>query len=350
MDKSQSLFLKICLVLFIPLIIVSLIHTSRLIITPNNQFFILQKGNVPQIKKDQWILEVNGNVEKNLKLDYNELLAMESKRLIATLDCVEGYYGTAEWEGIPLNILLIMAGVKNGSVDVVFHASDDYTDSLTIEEASAENILLAYKMNGVPLPAEHGFPVRLICPDHYGYKWVKWITRIEVVNYDYIGYWEQRGWNDQAMRTNFSSWIIHAYLFTISFIFGGLSYISGRKFSPIMNINKNLPKYVSRRFHKIFSLLFLFTSSTSYIYWIIATFQLRGSVFYSLHGIVSLFSMILILFASILSIPSFFKSEKGRKYHILIGSWAFYLYLGSILFGILISLIGSYRLFQIFTF
>jgi DMSO/TMAO reductase YedYZ molybdopterin-dependent catalytic subunit len=81
---------------------------------------------------------------------------------------------------------------------VVFHAADDYTDSITLDRAVNEGAILAYEMNGAPLEKSHGFPARLLIPNIYGMKNVKWITRIELVDYDFKGYWMQRGWDDAA--------------------------------------------------------------------------------------------------------------------------------------------------------
>ncbi|MFW9990178.1 MAG: molybdopterin-dependent oxidoreductase [Candidatus Odinarchaeota archaeon] len=74
-----------------------------------------------------------------------------------------------------------------------FYAADDYNSSLTIEEATENDVLLAYEMNSEVLPPEHRFPIRVVAPNQLGYKWVKWVVRIEIVNYDYKGYWESRG-------------------------------------------------------------------------------------------------------------------------------------------------------------
>ncbi|MFY9572113.1 MAG: molybdopterin-dependent oxidoreductase, partial [Blastocatellia bacterium] len=85
-----------------------------------------------------------------------------------------------------------------GVVDIVLHASDDYTDSIPLERAMADGTLLVYEMNGEPLTPDHGFPLRLLVPGIYGMKNVKGITRIEAVDYDLKGYWQRRGWDDRA--------------------------------------------------------------------------------------------------------------------------------------------------------
>ena len=108
------------------------------------------------------------------------------------------YMSNALWEGIPLVDLLQRAGVKTGATKIVFHAADDYTDSIHLTKALEPTTLLAVQMNGDTLPQEHGFPARMLVPGIYGMKHCKWLTRIEVVNYDYQGYWQQRGWSDAA--------------------------------------------------------------------------------------------------------------------------------------------------------
>jgi hypothetical protein len=350
MKKFNLYLIGLILLLSTPLIFVSALHFSRYIITPNDLFFVLQKGEIPMINESEWKLEITGDVNQELMFDYANFTSLDSKKIIATLECVEGVFGTAAWEGIPLKDILSLAGVNTSAYDVVFYAEDNYSDSLTVKEALADNILLAFKMNGEILPVKHGFPIRLVAPDHYGYKWVKWIVKIELVSYDYIGFWETRGWSDQAMKTNFSSWITHAYLFSITFLFGGLAYISGQKFGSKPTKFKELPRYISLRFHILSSILFCIFSFTSFIYWSISTFLLRGTLFYSLHGIAGLITMIFILAGSTLGIKKFSKDEKKRKLHIKISTLAFYLFLFSIAFGILIGAVGNFRLFQIFSF
>src|SRR5438046_6636517 len=118
--------------------------------------------------------------------------------MCASNDVVVPYMRNALWEGIPLMDLLQRAGVKPGATKVAFHAVDDYTDSIHLSKALEPTTLLAVRMNGATLPQEHGFPARMLVPGIYGMKHCKWLTRIEVVNYDYKGYWQQRGWSDAA--------------------------------------------------------------------------------------------------------------------------------------------------------
>lgn len=174
-------------------------------ITSNDQFYLVSKNlySDPTVNGAAWQLAVDGQVERPFTLSYNELMAMPRQSQYETLECISNtvggqYMSNALWEGIPLATFLQRAGVKTGATKVVFHAADDYTDSIHLSKALEPTTLLAVRMNGVTLPQEHGFPVRMLVPGIYGMKHCKWLTRIEVVNYDFLGYWQQRGWDDTA--------------------------------------------------------------------------------------------------------------------------------------------------------
>src|SRR6266487_4434061 len=150
-----------------------------------------------------WRLTVVGQVDNPFTLTYQDLLALPMRQQYESLMCISNevggqYMSNAQWEGIPLMDLLQRAGIKAGATKVVFHAADDYSDSIHLAKALEPTTLLAVRMNGVTLPQGHGFPVRMLKPGIYGMKHCKWLTRIEVVNYDYQGYWQQRGWSDPA--------------------------------------------------------------------------------------------------------------------------------------------------------
>ncbi len=174
-------------------------------ITSNDQYYVVSKNLFadPTVDGATWSLRVDGQVDSPLTLTYQELQALPMKQQYESMMCVSNEVGgplmsNALWEGIPLADLLQRAGVKAGATKVVFHAADDYTDSIHLTKALESTTLLAVRMNGVKLPQEHGFPARMLVPGIYGMKHCKWVTRIEVVNYDYQGYWQQRGWSDPA--------------------------------------------------------------------------------------------------------------------------------------------------------
>jgi hypothetical protein len=173
-------------------------------VTPTTDFYKVSKNPFdPLVEAAGWRLEVAGLVESPLSLSYEEVKNLPSVEQYATLECIDNQVGgnligNALWRGVRLKDVLAAAGLKPGVVDIVLHASDDYADSIPLERATADGTLLAYEMNGEPLGAAHGFPLRLVVPGIYGMKNVKWIKRIEAVNYDFKGYWQKRGWDDRA--------------------------------------------------------------------------------------------------------------------------------------------------------
>ena len=106
---------------------------------------------------------------------------------------------TILWEGVLVKDLLNEAGIDQGTRVVIFYAYDGYSTSLPLDFIINNDILMAYKMNGLVLPPERGFPFQLVAESKYGYKWIKWITRIELSdNENYQGYWESRGFSNDA--------------------------------------------------------------------------------------------------------------------------------------------------------
>jgi DMSO/TMAO reductase YedYZ molybdopterin-dependent catalytic subunit len=174
-------------------------------VTSNDQFYIVSKNLAadPTVDGTTWHLTVDGQVEHPFTLNYNELMALPGQQQYESLMCISNdvggpYMSNAQWEGIPLASLLQRAAVKTGATKIVFHAVDDYSDSIHLSKALEPTTLLAVRMNGVTLPQGHGFPARMLIPGIYGMKHCKWLNRIEVVNYDFQGYWQQRGWDDAA--------------------------------------------------------------------------------------------------------------------------------------------------------
>jgi DMSO/TMAO reductase YedYZ molybdopterin-dependent catalytic subunit len=170
-------------------------------ITPTGEFYLTHYRNAPQIDAGRWSLRIEGEVDEEIELGYEDLLALPSVELVNTLVCignpVGGYLiGNAHWRGVRFRDLLIRAGVRGGAVDAVLHGAEGYEDSFPLEKALHPDTILAYEMNGEPLTPPHGFPLRAIVPGLYGIKNVKWLTRIEVVGHDYRGFWQRRGWSE----------------------------------------------------------------------------------------------------------------------------------------------------------
>jgi DMSO/TMAO reductase YedYZ molybdopterin-dependent catalytic subunit len=169
-------------------------------ITPNEKFYTVTKNVVdPDVKRNVWRLEIWGEVEHSMRLDFDDLAAMPSTEQETTLMCISnrigsGLFSNAKWTGVPMRDLLNSAGVKDGAVEVLLHGADGYTDTFAIEKALEPTTMVVFLMNGEPLPERHGYPVRVIVPGLFGEKNVKWVTGIEVIDHDGKGFYEQQGW------------------------------------------------------------------------------------------------------------------------------------------------------------
>jgi DMSO/TMAO reductase YedYZ molybdopterin-dependent catalytic subunit len=152
-----------------------------------------------KVSLENYRLKITGLVEHPLTLTYDQVLLHDHYSKVVTLHCVEGWDVTLLWEGVLIDDLLMKANVKPEAVVVIFHAADGYTSSLPLEFVRKNKLLLAYKMNGVNLPPERGFPFQVVAESKWGYKWVKWVIGIELsANADYKGYWESRDFNNNG--------------------------------------------------------------------------------------------------------------------------------------------------------
>lgn len=178
-------------------------------ITPTDRFYTVSKNTFydPTVDVARWRLRVGGSVASGLDLELDGIRAFPAVRQIQTLECIDNVVGgdlisNAEWSGVRLADVLNGAGLRDSVRRIVFQCEDDYSDSIPIEKAMEPTTLLAFEMNGQPLPRSHGFPVRLLAPNLYGIKNPKWITEIRAVDGDYRGFWQRRGWtNDGTIKT-----------------------------------------------------------------------------------------------------------------------------------------------------
>jgi len=163
----------------------------------------------PSLDFDAWSLKVGGEVNKPLTLNKESLMKLPRQEQYTTLECVSntinppaGLIGNAKWTGVRLATLLNEAAVSPDAKYVVFHCADGYSVGIPLDRAMQPGAMLAYMMDDQPLPQEHGFPLRAIVPGIYGMMNAKWITEIEVVDYVYLGFWQERGWsNDAKIKT-----------------------------------------------------------------------------------------------------------------------------------------------------
>ncbi len=204
-------------------------------ITPTKLFYVRTHFPIPKIDRNKWRLRVEGEVERPFEINYGELIKLESEKIPVTLECAGnnrnflepkegvqwglGAVGNAEWTGVPLSVLLDRAGVKSTAREIILEGADrgkpedpksppgEMNFARSIPMKKADDVLLAYKMNDVDLPAENGFPVRAIVPGWYAVASIKWLQRIIVTDKIFNGYyqtldysfWKRRGDNAELV-------------------------------------------------------------------------------------------------------------------------------------------------------
>lgn len=148
---------------------------------------------------ETYTLTISGLSGSTHTLTYDEVIAYPTVERLITLHCVEGWEATILWEGVALMDLIALANPSAEVTTIIFHASDGYTTSLPLATIEEKQLILAYRANGLPLPPEMGFPFMVVAQDKLGYKWARWVTRIELSSdSDYKGYWESRGYSNLA--------------------------------------------------------------------------------------------------------------------------------------------------------
>jgi len=143
-------------------------------------------------------LEIRGLVENPSHYTYDEVINnYKHYKKVVTLDCVEGWSVDILWEGMLVRELIAESSPLPSTKVVIFHAYDGYTTSFSLDYIMGNDIIMAYKMNEVALPPERGYPFQLVAESKWGYKWIRWITEIELSDdVNYRGYWESRGYSN----------------------------------------------------------------------------------------------------------------------------------------------------------
>lgn len=153
----------------------------------------------PKINLKTYTLEINGEIEKPIRLNWKEILELPKTQSLSDFHCVEGWSVLdCKWEGIRFNQIIELAKPKKTAKFVTFECADGYKTSLSLEELSGEDVLLAYGLNEKPLEEGTGFPLRLVVPNKYAYKSALWVTRIKFTAKKELGFWEKRGYSDTA--------------------------------------------------------------------------------------------------------------------------------------------------------
>lgn len=178
-------------------------------LTPADHFYVVSKNFAdPVVAQAGWRLDVGGRVAKPLSLDYTALKALPATTEYVTLECISNDVGgnlisTGRFTGVSLRDLLAMASPASDATAVNFGAADGYTETLPVAVVQASpEILVAYELDGAPLPNQHGFPARILIPGRYGMKGPKWLQKITLADTAVGGYWEGEGWDpNAAVRT-----------------------------------------------------------------------------------------------------------------------------------------------------
>jgi DMSO/TMAO reductase YedYZ molybdopterin-dependent catalytic subunit len=177
-------------------------------ITPTDQFYVVTKNVLdPTVAPERWQLEVAGLVGQPRAWSYAETLKLPSETRAITLECISNDVGghllsTAVWRGISLERLLGLAGgARPTGKYVIFTSVDGYHTSLPLADLLAARTLLAWEMNGQPLPQRHGYPLRAIVPGRYGEQSAKWLSRVELVDQPFKGFYQSQGWSDAQLST-----------------------------------------------------------------------------------------------------------------------------------------------------
>jgi DMSO/TMAO reductase YedYZ molybdopterin-dependent catalytic subunit len=152
------------------------------------------------INQSTYRLTVNGLVSNPKEYTYGQVLSgFQNYEKVVTIYCVEGWNAKILWQGVLVRALLNQSGVDPNAKVIIFHAADGYTTAMPVSYFYDHDIIMAYKMNGLTIPPEKGFPFQLIAESKYGYKWIKWINQIELSdNVNYLGYWESRVYSNDA--------------------------------------------------------------------------------------------------------------------------------------------------------
>ena len=169
-------------------------------ITPNESFYCVTKNIVdPRVNVNLWHLEVTGLVQNSATYRFQDLQGFTAVEQETTLMCISngldaGLISNAVWKGVPLHDLLDPAVPVSNAARVRLWGVDNYSDTIPLEKAMDATTLVAYEMNGAPLPHRHGYPARVVVPGYFGEKHVKWLTRIEVATAEAKGFYETQGW------------------------------------------------------------------------------------------------------------------------------------------------------------
>lgn len=167
--------------------------------TLTEKFPILHEGEVPSYDLASWRLEIRGEVEEERSFSFDELQAMPRAESVSDIHCVTRWSKfDTKWEGVRFRDLLKELKVKPEAKYVMFHGANDYETNVPLAELLGDDVLLAFNYDGAPLTPKHGWPLRMVVPQFYFWKSAKWLTAIEFMKEDRLGFWESNGFHNTA--------------------------------------------------------------------------------------------------------------------------------------------------------
>lgn len=167
--------------------------------TAQNKWPVLDLGRHPRISLDEWKLQVDGECHHPVTLSWRDLMSLEQVDDASDFHCVTGWSRLdIKWKGVRFSTVAALAEPTENAHFVICHAYDNYTTNVPLAEALKDDVLLVHTADGLPLPREHGGPLRMITPQLYAWKGAKWISRIELTRLDRPGLWETNGYSNTA--------------------------------------------------------------------------------------------------------------------------------------------------------
>ncbi len=173
-------------------------------LTPNADFYVMKRGRLPEIVVDNHVLSIDGLVKHPVTLTLADIQALPQHTLMRTLECIGNapdgdLIGNAVWSGAKFADVLALAGLLPDAIELRLDAADEYHTGVTTALAKDPESYLVHSMNGETLPLEHGYPIRCLFPGRYGQKQPKWLTGITARDTHHVGYYESKGWSDEAL-------------------------------------------------------------------------------------------------------------------------------------------------------
>jgi DMSO/TMAO reductase YedYZ molybdopterin-dependent catalytic subunit len=173
------------------------------LITPIDEFYIQSYALASQVNAEKWKLRIGGEVNQPIVLTMQDILSAPQEEFYLTMECIGNpaggnLIGNARWTGTSLLPFLKRAGVKSSAIEFAMKGADWYETTLPVAEIMRPDVRLVHRMNDEPLTAEHGYPVRILIPGHFGQKQPKWIVGIDAIAKTKTGFWENQGWSNTA--------------------------------------------------------------------------------------------------------------------------------------------------------